>query len=161
MTEKLVRDKIPRIIAASKGVSIKDVPVRTLRHDAALYAALADKLVEEALEVRRAVHSSSLEAELADVMEVIDAFFDLDVNVRRDTLKRKRAKARSHGRFTKRIMLKIDDNGPRSADTFLDQEFPGRPPQFWRQIAAMHHAYASGYSDGERAISSSTAPEGA
>ncbi|MDD7811576.1 nucleoside triphosphate pyrophosphohydrolase [Mycobacterium sp. CSUR Q5927] len=65
---KLVRDKIPDLIRASG--RIPDVRVLD---DAAYRSALHDKLLEEAAELREAVTTDEVVAEIADVLEVLTA----------------------------------------------------------------------------------------
>ncbi len=65
---KLVRDKIPDIIRRSG----REPEIRRIAGEE-LKAALKDKLVEEALELRNA---ENLYGELADVLDVIDALVE-------------------------------------------------------------------------------------
>lgn len=98
---KLVRDRIPEIIAA-KGETAK---ARTLT-DEEFGIALAAKLVEEATEIEAAMgDTSELVKEIGDVLEVIDALvahYGLDRG-EIESVKAKRLAER--GGFTRRILL--------------------------------------------------------
>ncbi|MBZ0276157.1 MAG: nucleoside triphosphate pyrophosphohydrolase [Anaerolineae bacterium] len=96
---KLVRDRIPEIIAAEGrqcGTEILD--------ESAYRQALLTKLVEEAQEVATA-DSGDLVKELADLYEVADALiatFQLDREAIRTTQQKRHSE---RGGFTKRIKL--------------------------------------------------------
>lgn len=101
MHNKLIRDRIPEIIAA-KGKTGK---IRTLT-EAEFARALAAKLVEEAKEVQAAIGDApELVKEIGDVLEVIDAMvthFGLDPA----EIERIKAKRRTErGGFSKRQLL--------------------------------------------------------
>lgn len=98
---KLIRDKIPEIIAA-KG---EKANVRTLT-DQEFGPALAAKLVEEAKEAEGAIEiRTELMKEISDVLEVVDAMvthYGLD----RGEIERVKAKWQAErGGFEKKILL--------------------------------------------------------
>ncbi|HAC65044.1 MAG TPA: nucleotide pyrophosphohydrolase [Cyanothece sp. UBA12306] len=96
---KLVRDKIPEIIAQAG----KSYEIKTLSEDEYLQA-LNNKLLEEAKEVVQAEPEDLLK-ELGDLFEVIDHIL-IAYNISRGTIincQQKRRKER--GSFTKRIQL--------------------------------------------------------
>lgn len=98
---KLVRDKIPEILDG-KGVVYQ---TKILSGDA-YKAALFDKLDEETLEFKQ---DYNLE-ELADVMEVVDAFAQLLGADFRQVLDIKNKKAHERGAFTKKICLESTED---------------------------------------------------
>jgi predicted house-cleaning noncanonical NTP pyrophosphatase (MazG superfamily) len=94
---KLVRDRIPHIIAGNGGVA----QTRQLTSDKEYIEALLLKLIEEA---REAQQSPSVE-ELADVSEVIDALL-VALNITPEELRAvQQAKADKNGRFMERTFL--------------------------------------------------------
>ncbi|MEO1401246.1 MAG: nucleoside triphosphate pyrophosphohydrolase [Cyanobacteria bacterium J06635_1] len=97
---KLVRDKVPSIIAAAN----KRYDAQALS-DTQYQLALKAKLVEEALEVQAAASPEDLVAELADVLEVMAALMDaygLDAEQVKSAQADKRAR---RGGFETRIEL--------------------------------------------------------
>lgn len=93
---KLVRDKIPATIEANG-----EAPITRRLSDSEFLAELDRKLLEEANEF---LENHDLD-ELADILEVIQAYCDL-LNIRFDKLEAKRAiKARKNGGFEKRVYL--------------------------------------------------------
>jgi predicted house-cleaning noncanonical NTP pyrophosphatase (MazG superfamily) len=96
---KLVRDRIPELIAA--GGSQYELSVLD---DAAFAQALRAKLVEEAMEVASATPDQLL-TELADLQEVIDAFLALH-HLTPHQLEAMQAERRaSRGGFAARLLL--------------------------------------------------------
>lgn len=102
MNAKLVRDKIPEIIA-SKGESanyyIADIEEYKIR--------LKDKLLEEVEEFINADNKQNLIEEIADILEVIDAILvqcEIDKN---EVLQIKNLKKRDRGGFLKKYILKM------------------------------------------------------
>ncbi len=98
---KLVRDRIPEIIAA-KGEMAK---VRTLK-DEDFVNALAAKLVEEAKEVEGAQgDAKELVKEIGDVFEVVDALI-VQLGLSCEEIKKLQAERREkRGGFSKKIFL--------------------------------------------------------
>ncbi len=97
---KLVRDRIPSIIESSG----KEFLIRVLSDDE-YKRALKRKLIEEATEVNAAESTDELVAELADVVEVIDALIavlGMSWEEIRDVQKKKRLE---RGGFGKRLQL--------------------------------------------------------
>lgn len=93
---KLVRDKIPEIIAAKGGRAVTHIAVGEEYRQKAI-----EKLQEELAEF---LESSDPE-ELADLLEVVYAVAD-SLGVSHDQLEEKRTqKLRERGGFTKRIIL--------------------------------------------------------
>lgn len=98
---KLVRDKIPEIIAV-KGEKAK---VRTLT-DEEFTRALAAKLVEEAREVGKATGDrAELAKEIGDVLEVIDVLVAHEGLNRHEIERVKAERKAKRGGFEKKIML--------------------------------------------------------
>ncbi len=94
---KLVRDRIPEIINEDTGV----MPKIHIADDEEFFEKLKAKLVEEVEEFAK---DPSIE-ELADVLEVIDAFYWSEMYDRDEVYKVKENKAFKRGGFTKRIIL--------------------------------------------------------
>jgi len=97
---KLVRDRIPEIIAADG----RQCGTEIMSDDEYRHALLA-KLVEEAQEVAAAAEDDELVKEIADLYEVIDALliaFDLD---REAVLAMQQKRHDERGGFEKRIKL--------------------------------------------------------
>ena len=97
---KLVRDRIPEIIAADGRQCSTEI-----MSDDEYRRALLAKLVEEAQEVAAAAEDDELVKEIADLYEVIDALliaFDLD---REAVLAMQQKRHDERGGFEKRIKL--------------------------------------------------------
>lgn len=97
---KLVRDKIPAIIAKN-GATPK---VRTLSREG-FKRALLEKLVEEAIEVRAASSSDELLVELADVSEVFLAILDAHAIDQYSLERLRKQRVRARGGFANKIFL--------------------------------------------------------
>jgi predicted house-cleaning noncanonical NTP pyrophosphatase (MazG superfamily) len=95
-TSKLVRDRIPEIIR-SRGES----PLVHVATDVEYDSALLVKLEEE---VKEFTESGSVE-ELADILEVVDAICSHRHIDRLVLLRAQMEKAKSRGRFSKRLIL--------------------------------------------------------
>lgn len=96
---KLIRDNIPEIIAASG----KECDVKILS-DEEYIIKLKEKMVEEAHEVLSADEKEII-AELADVLEIVEAiekYYEIDPGIVEE---KKRAKAISNGKFEKKLLL--------------------------------------------------------
>lgn len=95
---KLVRDRIPEIMAADGS------PLATIElvEDRLFRCALLDKLVEEALEARRA-GEDQLPEEIADVLEVLDALLPLAAPSASVILALKSSKRANRGGFQRRL----------------------------------------------------------
>lgn len=96
---KLVRDKIPDIIAAKE-----ETPVTSVLAEAEYKKALEDKLYEEYQEVVEASGDERCE-ELADVVEVIRALAKLENRSLEDIIKLADEKRAKRGGFDDRIFL--------------------------------------------------------
>jgi len=96
---KLVRDKIPDIIA-SEGRTCEI----EIMGDADYKQALRDKIVEEGEEIRKA-GDEELVTEIADLYEVIDALIAVYGLSKEDILHRQAERRESRGGFEKRIKL--------------------------------------------------------
>jgi predicted house-cleaning noncanonical NTP pyrophosphatase (MazG superfamily) len=103
---KLVRDLIPRIIEADGRR-----PVIRILGDEDYEAALRAKLIEEAVEARDAP-SDRLLAELADVVEVINALLPILGLTWDDLLALAKRKRAERGGFAGRILLESVDAAP-------------------------------------------------
>ncbi len=96
---KIVRDRIPDIIAAKGGRAETEIV-----ESAETVILLKQKLVEEAQEIMTA-DPEHLAEELADLMEVIRAIAD-ETKISLDDIEQKRiAKLQERGGFTKHIKL--------------------------------------------------------
>ena len=99
---KLVRDEIPKIISKS-GRN----PVFRIANTEEYRSFLRMKLLEETNEF---LQDENME-ELADILEVIEAFCELNGYSMKELLKTKSIKRREKGKFRKRIILEnISDN---------------------------------------------------
>ena len=96
---KLVRDKIPDIIAAKE-----ETPVTSVLTETEYKKALEDKLYEEYQEVVEASGDERCE-ELADVVEVIRALAKLENRSLEDIIKLADEKRAKRGGFDDRIFL--------------------------------------------------------
>jgi predicted house-cleaning noncanonical NTP pyrophosphatase (MazG superfamily) len=99
---KLVRDRIPKIIRADHGE-----PETTTLNDKKFIDELFKKLREESEElIKEKGHKKELIKEIGDVYEVIEAiidFYELDV---KEIKKLKATRKKERGGFKKRIYLK-------------------------------------------------------
>lgn len=98
--EKLIRDCIPKIIESNG----KEGVFNEL-DDAQYLEELKNKLIEESLEVQKAITRTELVEELADVLEVFEALqkaLQIDTN-EIEIIKNKKAK--KNGRFEKKLFL--------------------------------------------------------
>lgn len=98
---KLVRDKIPEKIERNG----EEVVTTQLNKDVFI-SLLKRKLVEESLEVYDATEKEDMVAELADVMEVIDAIIKEERINRQNILDKKEKKREKVGGFEKGVYLK-------------------------------------------------------
>ena len=94
--DKLVRDKIPEIVKA-RGENIQI----HIANEAEYWQKLKEKLQEEVSEF---LVDESI-AEMADVLEVIDALCEIKGFAREDVLRVQKQKADERGGFRKRIIL--------------------------------------------------------
>ncbi len=101
---KLVRDRIPEIIAANGGRA----ETRILPDDE-YTASLREKLGEEAREVARAASPEELTLELADVLEVVRAIAAIHGIALGHLEAVRRERARTRGAFQRKIMLIATD----------------------------------------------------
>lgn len=99
---KLVRDRIPEIIEENEGISVKS---RLLDDDAEFLGYLANKIVEEAVELQDAIVKGNLEEELADILELIDNILKLKGKTRKDINAIQDEKRKKNGGFSKRILM--------------------------------------------------------
>lgn len=104
---KLVRDRIPEILAARGKQSATEVLDETAYH-----AALRAKLVEEAQEAARTGDREALLQELADVMEVVEALCEAH-RIHPEALRVAQEIAMGdRGRFTERLLLRWVEEPP-------------------------------------------------
>ncbi|HZT97094.1 MAG TPA: nucleoside triphosphate pyrophosphohydrolase [Chloroflexota bacterium] len=103
--EKLVRDRIPEILA---GQGIEST-VRTLG-EAEYLTALKEKLLEEAAEAQREQDPRDIALELTDVVEVAYALA-ATIGISRDRLEvLRQERATERGGFEARVFLEYTDN---------------------------------------------------
>jgi predicted house-cleaning noncanonical NTP pyrophosphatase (MazG superfamily) len=103
--DKLVRDRIPEIIESNG-----DRAVTHLLDDGSYYTALLAKLAEETKEVRLA-QADDLLAELADVLEVVQALARTAGVTWEQLLALTADKRARRGRFDRRIFLEYVEQG--------------------------------------------------
>lgn len=96
---KLIRDKIPEIIAHEG----KTCEIEAL-NDADYKQALRDKIIEEGEEVRTA-SDDELATEIADLYEVIDALIAVYGLSKSDIIHKQHERRESRGGFEKRLKL--------------------------------------------------------
>lgn len=121
--QKLIRDRLPAMMRA-QGLAVFD---RRL-DDAEYLAALREKLVEEALEVRDA-NDGDLLGELADVLEVLRALAEAHGSSLDLVEQRRLAKRDERGGFDERVFnaaVEAEDGLP-AADYYLAR--PGQYPR--------------------------------
>ncbi len=99
---KLVRDKIPKIIQASDGVT---VPTKIVSDDQEFLAYLLRKVVEESEELSEAKTDSNLIEEIADVYEIIDTIVAVKGISADDVTKVQTEKREKRGGFQQRIVM--------------------------------------------------------
>jgi predicted house-cleaning noncanonical NTP pyrophosphatase (MazG superfamily) len=105
---KLVRDKIPEVVEEITG---KKVGSRILENDEKYLYYLQKKIEEEAQELAQAKEKKHVIEEVADLLELIDAFsvfYDID----HDEIKKvQEEKRRKRGGFSDRILMldKVDN----------------------------------------------------
>ncbi len=104
--KKLIRDKIPEIIAQDNAIA----KISTL-NSADFSEALKNKLIEEAKELVLAKDKSDLISELADILELIDSIL-LDNKLTLTEVKKYQLdKKKKRGGFSQRLFLDyIDEN---------------------------------------------------
>jgi predicted house-cleaning noncanonical NTP pyrophosphatase (MazG superfamily) len=120
--EKLIRDKLPAIMEA-QGLTIF---TRRL-DDAAFAAALKDKLLEEAAEVKAATTPDELLEELADVSEALLALAELNGLSAADIEAQRLAKRAGRGGFEQRIYNAAVEG---DADGLAVAYYLARPAQY-------------------------------
>lgn len=97
---KLVRDRIPEIIAANGAEAVTRALTPT-----EFVQALKEKLIEEAREIAGATSPEELRIELADALEIIHALIDA-TQIPLDGIERtRRERVVSRGAFMKRTLL--------------------------------------------------------
>ena len=101
---KLVRDRIPEIISATG-----QQPVTRILDQAAYQAALLEKLTEEAQEARQAP-PDQLAAELADVLEVLQAIAQANGMTWDRIISAAATKRSDRGAFDDRVFLEFVEN---------------------------------------------------
>jgi predicted house-cleaning noncanonical NTP pyrophosphatase (MazG superfamily) len=100
--KKLVRDRIPGIMAAQGKKEGTDFSITVVEGDA-YRQALVKKLDEEVAEFKRK-HDGE---ELADILEVLHALAALDGVSPQELEERRRRKAEERGGFKKRLILEM------------------------------------------------------
>lgn len=122
--EKLVRDRIPEIMAETGNT----VEVLTLDHKAHINA-LKEKLKEEVEEVFRAKSREEIIEEIADVAEVLDALA-LKLSIRKSEIEeKKRNKSIKKGGFDRGIFVKTVELPSDSLLAMRFLEEPGKYPR--------------------------------
>lgn len=97
---KLIRDKIPEIIAkAGKSCVVEEMDNNEYN------IKLKEKLIEEAKEVSGA-NKSEIVGELADVLEIVEAIENSYSIDHKTVINKKKMKAKSNGKFNKKLLLK-------------------------------------------------------
>ncbi len=96
---KLVRDNTPEIVGKITG---KEVKTRVLEDDEEYLAYLLKKVEEEANELANAESKEHIVEEMADVMDAILKFNDIDIEI---VKKVQIEKAEKRGGFEKRLLM--------------------------------------------------------
>ena len=102
---KLIRDKIPEIIANNG----RKAAVKTIADDEEYAEFLLKKVVEEAAELAQTHDDTHLVEEAADVYEVIDALLTLKGLTREDVISVQDEKRSERGGFEKRLLMLHND----------------------------------------------------
>ncbi|MBA4493885.1 phosphoribosyl-ATP pyrophosphohydrolase [Paenactinomyces guangxiensis] len=98
---KLIRDKIPEVIAASG----KKAVVRALSNEEYIVEA-RKKLYEELAEYKAVTNDEEALAELADIMELVYALAAVHGSSTDQLEQIRHEKAKKHGEFAKKLFLK-------------------------------------------------------
>lgn len=101
---KLVRDKIPEIIAKEG----KTVKFRAVKGDE-LDEAMRKKILEEAAELASAKTDKDIVEEAADLIEIVEAFLDRHVLIMHTVENRMSSKCREKGNFECGFLLESVD----------------------------------------------------
>jgi predicted house-cleaning noncanonical NTP pyrophosphatase (MazG superfamily) len=107
MNEKLVRDRIPELMHLSE----KDAMFRPATSDKEFEHFLKLKLLEEALELSTSTLVNDVE-EIADILEVLDAFLQLKGLKWENLTSLKQRKATERGKFDKRLIMMVETAEP-------------------------------------------------
>jgi len=99
---KLVRDRIPEIIKEKEGVGVRS---RYLDDDAEFLKYLAQKIIEEAVELQDSVDNGNPEEELADIFELADNIIKLRGKTKEDIVAVQNEKRQKNGGFGKRTLM--------------------------------------------------------
>lgn len=99
--EKLVRDKIPQIIADNNQIR----KTRKANSDEEFWKFLKEKLLEEVDEFLEATNDKDAQEEMADIFEVIDAICGFKGYSKENIERCKANKKDTRGGFKKRIIL--------------------------------------------------------
>lgn len=103
---KLVRDKIPQIIADNDG---KHVTTRVLDDDDEFMSFLLKKVIEESNELSKTTTDPDLIEEIADIYEVIDALLEFKGMTRQDVEMIQGTKRAKRGGFKDRLLMLNND----------------------------------------------------
>ena len=103
--DKLVRDKIPKIIEANG-----EIPITRVLDNKEYKQELEKKLLEEYNEVLKAEDSNNRVEELADMLEIIISLAKLENKSLDDIIKTANKKREKRGSFDKRIFLEKVEN---------------------------------------------------
>lgn len=98
---KLVRDKIPEIVAKQG----KKATIRILSNDKEYLEYMLSKLIEEATELAKAENTDNQVEELADVMEVFESILKLQKLTLADIAKVQDQKREKRGGFKERLLM--------------------------------------------------------
>jgi predicted house-cleaning noncanonical NTP pyrophosphatase (MazG superfamily) len=101
---KLIRDRIPEIIAADNAT-----PKISVLSDEQFSLALKQKVVEEAMELLEAKDRAEVLSELADILELMDAI-RMDQKLSREEIDQKKlSKREKRGGFEQKLFLEYVD----------------------------------------------------
>ncbi|HRY91257.1 MAG TPA: nucleoside triphosphate pyrophosphohydrolase [Candidatus Gracilibacteria bacterium] len=103
---KLIRDRIPEVIRShGKLPNYRELNREDYRE------ALKEKLLEEAIELKKAESMEDMINEISDVMEILDAVIE-EFGINRDeVIIKKLSKKEERGAFTKKLFLEYVDEG--------------------------------------------------
>lgn len=118
--DKLIRDRLPDMMRA-KGILVYE----RIMEENEFMDKLKDKLLEEALEVKRSDNQEELKEELADILEVIHALSQASGIPMPQIEELREEKRKTKGGFDKKIynpFVDIDENNPAISDYLSKSE---------------------------------------
>lgn len=124
--EKIIRDRLPEIMR-NKGIVVSEQSL----NDAEFIESLKDKLIEEANEIKCAVHRLDLIEEIGDLLEVIDSLCTV-AGIKEEEVREKMTQKRIiKGGFDRKIYnhyVEIEETNP-AIEYYLQRpdQYPSMP----------------------------------